>query len=164
MKLFRQIAVLIIGFAMSSLVFASSHNGQSIAQIAAANKDFSTLVAALKAAGLAKVLSEPGKYTVFAPTNEAFAKLPEGTLKKLLMPENKDKLVAILKYHVVDGKVMKADVKPGKVKTLEGSDITVSVKDGKVMLNDSAEVTATDIKASNGVIHVINAVLIPPKK
>lgn len=141
----------------------AAQDNLTITQVAAGNKDFSTLVAALKAADLANTLNQPGEYTVFAPTNEAFAKLPAGTVESLLKPENKDKLTAILLYHVVKGKVMAADVKPGSVATLEGGDITVKVNDGKVMIND-ATVTATDINASNGVIHVIDTVLIPPSK
>lgn len=135
---------------------------KNVVEIAAGNKDFSTLVAAVQAAGLAETLSGKGPFTIFAPTNEAFEKLPDGTVESLLKPENKDKLAAILKYHVVAGKVMAADVKPGKVPTVEGSKATIKVTDGKVMI-DGANVVKTDITGSNGVIHVIDAVIMPKK-
>jgi len=125
---------------------------------------FNTLVAAVKAAGLVDTLKGPGPFTVFAPTDEAFAKLPKGTLDDLLKPENKAKLAGILTYHVVPGKVMAADVvKLKKAKTVQGSDIMITVKDGKVMV-DKANVVKTDVMASNGVIHVIDAVMMPPAK
>jgi uncharacterized surface protein with fasciclin (FAS1) repeats len=133
----------------------------TIVEIAAGNADFSTLVAALKAAGLVDALSGEGPFTVFAPTNEAFAQLPAGTLDMLLLPENKEKLVAILTYHVVPGKVMAADVVTlTEADSLEGDAIDISVSDGNVMV-DSANVVKTDIEASNGVIHVIDAVITP---
>ena len=138
-------------------------SGKTIVEIAAANSNFSTLVTAVKAAGLAETLSGKGPFTVFAPTNAAFAKLPAGTLDSLLKPENKAKLRAILLYHVVPGTVMSTDIKPGAVKTAEGQDIKLAVAGGKVTVND-ATVTTADIKASNGVIHVIDTVLIPPAK
>ncbi|MEI6536273.1 MAG: fasciclin domain-containing protein, partial [Verrucomicrobiaceae bacterium] len=103
---------------------------QTVVAIAAGNPDFSTLVAAVKAAGLAETLSGDGPFTVFAPTNEAFAKLPAGTVETLLKPENKAKLAGILTYHVVAAKVMAADVKTGKVKTVQGGELDVVVKDG----------------------------------
>lgn len=125
---------------------------------------FNTLVAAVKAAGLVETLKGPGPFTVFAPTDEAFAKLPKGTLDNLLKPENKEKLKSILTYHVVAGKVMAADVvKLKKAKTVEGSEVKITVKDGKVMV-DKANVVKTDVKATNGVIHVIDAVIMPPAK
>ncbi|TWU08139.1 fasciclin domain-containing protein [Stieleria varia] len=134
---------------------------KTVVENAAANKDFSTLVAAVKAAGLAEALSGEGPFTVFAPTNEAFAKLPEGTVETLLKPENKEKLVAILKYHVVSGSVMAKDVvKLEEAKTLQGSMVKIQVKDGTVMV-DKAKVVKTDIKSSNGVIHVIDTVILP---
>jgi uncharacterized surface protein with fasciclin (FAS1) repeats len=106
-------------------------------------------------------LKSDGPFTVFAPTNEAFAKLPEGTVEMLLLPENKDKLVAILTYHVVSGKVMSADVmKIDMATTVQGQDVKVSTDNGKVMINDAMVISA-DIKASNGVIHVIDTVIIP---
>ena len=133
--------------------------GKTIVEIAAGAEDFSTLVAAVKAAGLVDVLSSKGPFTVFAPTNEAFAKLPEGTVESLLKPENKDKLIAVLKYHVVPGKVMAKDVvKVDSAKTAQGSSVTVTVE-GKTVKVDNATVVKTDIEASNGVIHVIDTVI-----
>jgi uncharacterized surface protein with fasciclin (FAS1) repeats len=133
----------------------------TIVEIAAGNPDFSTLVAALQAADLVGVLSGEGPFTVFAPTNEAFAKLPDGTLDSLLLPENKDKLVAILTYHVVSGKVMAADVvKLTEATSLEGDNIVINVSDAGVKVDDAA-VVITDIEASNGVIHVIDTVILP---
>ncbi len=138
---------------------------KTITEIAAANPDFSTLVTAVKAAGLADTLNGPGPYTVFAPTNAAFAALPAGTVETLLKPENKATLTKILTYHVVAGKNMAADIMPGTLTTAEGGTITVSTENGKVILTDGkggkATVTKTDIEASNGVIHVIDAVLQP---
>lgn len=122
---------------------------------------FKTLVAAVKAAGLVETLKGDGPFTVFAPTDEAFAKLPKGTVENLLKPENKDKLTAILTYHVVSGKVMAADAaKLSTAKTVNGKELTIKAKDGKVMI-DKATVVKTDIDASNGVIHVIDSVLMP---
>jgi uncharacterized surface protein with fasciclin (FAS1) repeats len=132
----------------------------TIVEIAAGNKDFSTLVAAVQAAGLVETLSGDGPFTVFAPTNEAFAKLPAGTVETLLKPENKEKLQAILTYHVVAGKVMAADVKAGEVKTVNGASFKVSVDGGSVMV-DSAKVLKTDLVGKNGVIHVIDTVILP---
>ena len=133
----------------------------SIVEIAVGNPDFSTLVAALKAADLVEALSGEGPFTVFAPTNEAFAALPEGTVDMLLLPENKDKLVAILTYHVVPGDVMAADVVSlTEATSLQGDTIAITVNDGAVMVDD-ANVVATDIEASNGVSHVIDAVIMP---
>ena len=133
---------------------------ETVVAIAAGNADFSTLVAAVKAAGLAETLSGEGPFTVFAPTNEAFAKLPTGTVDSLLKPENKAKLAGILTYHVVAGKVMAADVKTSKVKTVQGGELDVVVKDGAVTV-DGAKVVKTDIVGSNGVIHVIDTVVLP---
>jgi uncharacterized surface protein with fasciclin (FAS1) repeats len=131
----------------------------NIVAVAQGNEDFSTLVAAVTAAGLGEALSGEGPLTVFAPTNAAFEALPAGLLDKLLLPENKEVLAQILKYHVVAGKVMAADVASGDVETLEGSTFTIATEGG-VMVN-TANVTATDVPASNGVIHVIDAVLVP---
>jgi uncharacterized surface protein with fasciclin (FAS1) repeats len=131
----------------------------TIVEVAAGNPDFSTLVAAVEAAGLAETLSGEGPFTVFAPTNAAFEALPEGVLDALLLPENKDALTSILTYHVLPAEVMAADVAAGDVETVEGSTITITT-DGGVKVND-ANVTATDVDASNGVIHVIDAVLVP---
>ena len=131
----------------------------TIVDVAAANPDFTTLVAAVKAAGLAETLSGPGPFTVFAPTNEAFAKLPAGLVDKLLLPANKDVLAKILTYHVVASKVMAADVKPGKVASVEGGELTLDTMNGVTV--NGAKVTAADVAASNGVIHVIDTVLVP---
>ncbi len=129
----------------------------------AVSQDFlSTLVAAVQAGELVDVLKSDGPFTVFAPTNEAFAKLPAGTVENLLKPENKDQLVAVLTYHVVPGKVMSSDLSNGmKAKTVQGSEITIKLEGGKAMVND-ATVTAADIAASNGVVHVIDTVILPP--
>lgn len=139
---------------------AEEADAKDIVAIAAGNDDFSTLVTAVKAAGLVETLQGDGPFTVFAPTNDAFAKLPDGTVESLLKPENKDKLTAVLTYHVVPAKVMAADVSPGNVKTVNGASATIAVEDGTVTI-DSAEVLQTDIEASNGVIHVIDAVILP---
>jgi uncharacterized surface protein with fasciclin (FAS1) repeats len=134
---------------------------KSVVENAAADATFSTLVAAVKAAGLAETLSGSGPFTVFAPTNEAFAKLPKGTVENLLKPENKDKLVAILTYHVVPGTVKAKDVVGlSEAKTVNGKAAKVTVKDGTVMI-DGAKVVKTDIVSKNGVIHVIDAVILP---
>jgi uncharacterized surface protein with fasciclin (FAS1) repeats len=135
----------------------------TIVDIAAASPQFSTLVAAVKAAGLVETLSGAGPFTVFAPTNDAFAKLPAGTVDTLLKPENKAKLKAILLYHVVPGAVKSTDLKGGEVTTAEGQTVKVDLSGGAVKIND-ATVTKADIIASNGVIHVIDTVLIPPAK
>jgi uncharacterized surface protein with fasciclin (FAS1) repeats len=131
----------------------------NIVAVAQGNPDFSTLVAAITAAGLGDALSGAGPFTVFAPTNAAFEALPAGLLEKLLLPENKEILTKILTYHVVPSKVMAADVAAGDVNTLEGSAFAVTTEGG-VKVNAS-NVTATDVPASNGVIHVIDAVLVP---
>jgi len=139
----------------------ASEDKKTIVETAAGAEAFSTLVAAVKAAGLVEVLSGDGPFTVFAPTNEAFAKLPEGTVADLLKPENKQKLIAVLKYHVVPGRVMAADVvKLTEAATAQGQKITIKVEDGKVMV-DGANVVKTDIVCSNGVIHVIDSVILP---
>ena len=133
-----------------------------IVDTAVAAGSFKTLAAALEAAGLVETLKGAGPFTVFAPTDEAFAKLPAGTVEDLLKPENKDKLVAILTYHVVAGKVMAADVvNLTEATTVQGGKVAIKVDGGKVMIND-ATVTQTDIEASNGVIHVIDTVIMPP--
>ncbi len=134
-----------------------------IVEIAAGNEDFSTLVAALEAAGLVDTLAGEGPFTVFAPTNAAFAALPEGTVEGLLEPANKAQLTAVLTYHVVPGAVYASDVvKLSSATTVQGGDISISTVDGRVMI-DGAEVITTDIEAENGVIHVIDAVLLPSK-
>jgi len=146
--------------APSSPATSAPATAGTIVDVAAANPDFTTLVAAVKAAGLADTLSGTGPFTVFAPTNEALAALPPGLIAKLLKPENKAILTKILTYHVLGSKVMAADVMPGKVATLEGSTIDITTANG-VKVND-ATVVKTDISASNGVIHVIDKVLLPP--
>jgi uncharacterized surface protein with fasciclin (FAS1) repeats len=132
----------------------------TIVDIAASNPDFSTLVAAVQAAGLVDTLSGDGPFTVFAPTNEAFAKLPAGTVESLLA--DIPALTKVLTYHVVSGKVLAADVVAmTSAPTVQGQDIAIAVVDGSVKLNDSTTVTATNLEASNGVIHVIDSVLLP---
>ncbi len=132
-----------------------------IVDTAVAAGSFNTLATALKAAGLVETLKGPGPFTVFAPTDEAFAKLPAGTLESLLKPENKAKLAGILTYHVVSGKVMAADVvKLTSAKTVNGQSVKIAVDGGKVKV-DGANVVKTDVAASNGVIHVIDAVILP---
>ncbi|MFO7585644.1 MAG: fasciclin domain-containing protein [Anaerolineales bacterium] len=134
----------------------------TIVDIAIGDERFSTLVTAVVTAELVETLSGEGPFTVFAPTNDAFAALPEGTVEELLKPENREALTNILLYHVVSGKVMAADVVGlESATTVLGQDITITVRDGKVFLNDTVEVIITDIEASNGVIHVIDAVLLP---
>lgn len=152
---------------MLSSVVAQTAPG-TIVDVAAGNSTFSTLVAAVKAGDLVGTLSGPGPFTVFAPTNAAFAKLPAGTVDTLLKPENKAALVKVLTYHVVAGKVMAADVvglNRKKVKTVAGNEVTVYVFNGGVTLLDESKqlvrVVATDVEASNGVVHVIDRVLLP---
>jgi uncharacterized surface protein with fasciclin (FAS1) repeats len=140
---------------------ASAKSKKDIVDTAVAAGDFKTLVTALKAAGLVETLKGSGPFTVFAPTDEAFAKLPAGTLEDLLKPENKEKLVAILTYHVVAGDVTAKDVvKLSEAKTVNGKSVKIMAQGGKVMV-DNANVTKTDIKCSNGVIHVIDSVILP---
>ncbi len=144
-------------FAMAPAVAQS----QDIVDIAAGNDDFSTLVAAVKAAGLVETLKSDGPFTVFAPTNEAFAKLPAGTVESLLQPENRDKLIAILTYHVVPGKVMAADVAGLRsAKTVQGEALKIKIAEGAPYI-DNARIIGTDIEASNGVIHIIDSVVLP---
>jgi len=134
---------------------------KDIVDTAVAAGSFKTLAAALQAAGLVDTLKSKGPFTVFAPTDEAFAKLPAGTVDDLLKPENKAKLVAILTYHVVPGKVLAAQVtKMSSAKTVNGESLTISVNNGSVMV-DNAKVVKTDILCSNGVIHVIDSVVLP---
>jgi len=158
------ILILFASLAISTAANAHNHGmKKDIVDIAASNPDFTILVAAVKAAGLVDALKGDGPLTVFAPTNAAFAKLPEGTVESLLLPENKDTLVSILTYHVVPGKVLAADVVTvDSATSLQGSEIAVMVDGDKVMVNN-ATVTATDIMASNGVIHVIDTVIMPAK-
>ncbi len=148
------------------MLFASLNTVQAqnkdIVDLAVGQDNLKTLVAAVKAAGLVDVLKGKGPFTVFAPTDAAFAALPAGTLEMLLKPENKDKLVAILTYHVVAGQVMSTDLSNGQeAATVQGEKIKVSIYDGKVKIS-GANVIAADVKASNGVVHVIDAVILPP--
>lgn len=136
--------------------------GKTIVDIAAKNKSFTTLVAALKAADLVDTLAGEGPYTVFAPTNAAFAKLPKRTVANLLKPENKEQLKKLLTYHVVPGAVTSNMLKSGQVDSVEGSKITVKIRGKKVMVNN-ARVIMADVKASNGVIHAIDTVIMPAK-
>jgi uncharacterized surface protein with fasciclin (FAS1) repeats len=142
----------------ASTLLATSAWGMDIVDTAVSAGQFNTLAAALKAAGLVDTLKGPGPFTVFAPTDAAFAKLPKADLDALLA--DKGKLTSVLTYHVVAGKVMAKDVKPGAVKTVEGDSFMVKIVGGKVMV-DKATVTKTDIVADNGVIHVIDTVIIP---
>ena len=135
-------------------------NGKDIVDIAAGNDSFSTLVAAVKAADLVETLKGDGPFTVFAPTNEAFAALPDGTVEDLLKPENKDQLTAVLTYHVVPGKVMSGDLSDGMMaETVQGGEVTIGTEGGVTV--DGANVVQADIEASNGVIHVIDGVILP---
>ncbi len=156
---FAAVALTVVGIAFGS-TFARASN-QDIVDTAVGAGQFKTLAAALGAAGLVETLKGPGPFTVFAPTDAAFAKLPAGTVENLLKPENKAKLVAILTYHVVPGKVMAKDIagKETMAKSVEGSEITINAKDGVKV--DAANVVKADIIASNGVIHVIDSVIMP---
>ncbi len=159
-------SLIVVGFTASVSAVAGGDYGMEdakpdIVDTAVAAGQFNTLAAALDAADLVGTLKGDGPYTVFAPTDEAFAKLPEGTVESLLKPENRDQLVSILTYHVVPGKVMAADVvNLSEATTVNGSDIEIAVVDGSVQIND-ATVVAADVDASNGVIHVIDTVILP---
>ena len=134
----------------------------TIVDVAVEAGSFNTLVAAVQAAGLDETLAGEGPFTVFAPTDDAFAALPDGLVDALLLPENSDALTSILTYHVVSGEVNSGDIEPGDVETVEGSTIALVVTDeGGVTVNDTANVVTADVAASNGVIHVIDAVLVP---
>ncbi|HVI76889.1 MAG TPA: fasciclin domain-containing protein, partial [Candidatus Acidoferrum sp.] len=147
--------------ALSLNAAAGSMGKKDIVDTAVSAGNFKTLAAALQAAGLVDTLKGPGPFTVFAPTDEAFAKLPAGTVDDLLKPENKEKLVAILTYHVVPGKVTAKDVmKLHEATTVNGKDVKIMADGGKVMV-DNANVVKTDIACSNGVIHVIDSVILP---
>jgi uncharacterized surface protein with fasciclin (FAS1) repeats len=156
-------AVIVAGaLALSSTAaLAGGHAKKDIVDTALANEQFSTLVAAVQAAGLVDTLKGDGPFTVFAPTNDAFAKLPAETVENLLKPENKDQLVAVLTYHVLSGKVMAADIagKTLSTATVQGSMVDINATNG-VMI-DGATVTAADIETTNGVIHVIDTVILP---
>jgi uncharacterized surface protein with fasciclin (FAS1) repeats len=149
---------LFVSLVCTGLVSIAS--AKTIVDIAAGSPDHTTLVAAVKAAGLAETLSGEGPFTVFAPTNAAFAKLPAGTVESLLKPENKAKLAAILTYHVVPAKVMAADVKSGDAPSVNGKKLNLKTGSKGVMVNN-AKVTAADMAGSNGVIHSIDTVLMP---
>lgn len=159
----RKILFAVIMSVVATPVFAAD---KDIVDTAVGAGSFKTLVAAVKAAGLVDTLKGEGPFTVMAPTDEAFAKLPEGTVESLLKPENKDKLIAVLTYHVIPAKAMAADVVKldgKKVKTVQGSEATIKLDGGSVMI-DKAKVVKTDIVCKNGVIHVIDAVILPPAK
>ena len=165
-QLLRSISVkkltlmLFILLSSTAIAMAGGHM-KNLVETAAGNDAFKTLVAAVKAAGLVETLAGKGPFTVFAPTNEAFAKLPEGTVESLLKPENKDKLISVLTYHVVPGKIMSKDIKPSQmVKTVNGQQVSIKLSYGKVSV-DGATVTAADVEADNGVIHVIDTVILP---
>ncbi|HYE31518.1 MAG TPA: fasciclin domain-containing protein [Methylomirabilota bacterium] len=166
MKLFSGLGmvaalVAVLNFAPTNLQAGTEPKAsEDIVAVAAGNENFKTLVAAVKAAGLVETLQGKGPFTVFAPTDAAFAKLPKGTVEDLLKPENKSKLVSILTYHVVPGKVMAADVKTMEAKTVQGQKVSLKVSDSGVTIDD-AKIVKTDIPAKNGVIHVIDTVIIP---
>ena len=147
--------------AMAETTEAMAEEPGTIVDVAVAAGSFNTLVAAVAAAELVDALSAEGPLTVFAPTDDAFGALPAGLVDCLLLPENKEALSIILTYHVVDGAVMSTDLTDGPVPTLQGEEVTVDLTDG-VTLNDSVKVVTADIEASNGVIHVIDGVLVPP--
>lgn len=156
---FVAVSATVIGLSMAA---PAARAADDIVDTAVAAGQFETLAAALGAAGLVETLKGEGPFTVFAPTDDAFAKLPEGTVENLLKPENKDQLTAVLTYHVVPGKVMAADVvKISEAETVNGAKINVKVDGNTVMIND-ATVTTADVEASNGVIHIIDSVLLPP--
>ena len=151
------------GAAQAQQDMAAEGPSMNIVETAVSAGQFSTLAAALKAAGLVETLQGEGPFTVFAPTDAAFAKLPAGTVETLLKPENKDQLVAILTYHVIPGEYMASDVVGmDAATTVQGGDVSFSVGDDGAMVND-ANIVKTDIAASNGVIHVIDSVMLPPQ-
>lgn len=155
----RTFLALTTAMAFSAPAFADNHS-KDIVDTAVGAGSFTTLVAAVEAAGLVETLKGEGPFTVFAPTDDAFAKLPAGTVEDLLKPENKDKLTAILTYHVVPGKVMSTDLSEGlKAATVQGSEVTITLEGGPKV--DGAMIVTPDIEASNGVIHVIDTVIMP---
>lgn len=157
-------ALLVLSIAVTGTAGADGHgknSGHDIVATAIEAGQFKTLATALDAADLIETLQGEGPFTVFAPTDEAFARLPAGTVESLLEPENRDQLVAILTYHVVPGKVLAADVvKLDEATTVNGSDLAIKVADGSVRVNDATVVTA-DVLASNGVIHIVDTVILP---
>ena len=156
------VAALVMSIAAPIMVQGAEHPAKpgNIVTVASGADNLKTLVSAVKAAGLTETLQGKGPFTVFAPTDAAFAKLPAGTVAELLKPENKDKLTSILTYHVVPGKVMAADVKTMKAKTVNGRELDIKVEGGAVTVN-KAKVIKTDIAAANGVIHLIDTVVLP---
>jgi uncharacterized surface protein with fasciclin (FAS1) repeats len=155
------LTLLLVGLLVSQMGCKETAEQKDVIDTAVGAGDFNTLVTAIKAAGLVETLKGKGPFTVFAPTDEAFAKLPAGTVENLLKPENKQKLVSILTYHVVPGKVMASEVvKLADAKTVNGQSLTITVE-GQMVMVDSAKVVKTDIECSNGVIHVIDAVVMP---
>ena len=146
-----------------SLGLAFSVIAQNIVELAAGQEDLTTLVSAIEAAGLAETLQGDGPFTVFAPSNDAFAALPEGTLESLMLPENKEELAKILTYHVVTGQMLAADMEDGKSPTVQGEEVDVTVSDAGVTINE-ANVTTSDVQASNGVVHIIDRVIMPPSR
>ncbi len=162
----RAIVALTLAAPLALAALPAFAQDKDIVDTAAANKDFSTLVAAVKAAGLAETLKGKGPFTVFAPTDEAFKKLPAGTVESLLKPENKKRLTSILTYHVVPGKydaarIANAKAKVFGIKSVQGANVNVDIREGVIV--SGAKVTSTDVKASNGIIHVIDKVIIPRK-
>lgn len=156
----KSLLVIFLLITSSGIAMAGGHM-KNLVETAASNDAFKTLVAAVKAAGLLETLAGKGPFTVFAPTDEAFAKLPDGTVESLLKPENKEKLISILTYHVIPGKVMSKDIKPSQmVKTVNGQQVSIKLSYGKVSV-EGASVTAADVEADNGVIHIIDTVILP---
>ncbi len=161
MKNTIRIAALVAMVLATAFTTKSKTAEADIVDLAVQTEFLSTLVAAVKAGDLVEVLKGEGPFTVFAPTNEAFNSLPAGTVENLLKPENKAALIKVLTYHVVPGKVYSKDLTHGmKASTAQGTDVTITLKDGKAMVNE-ANVITTDIEASNGVIHVIDKVILP---
>jgi uncharacterized surface protein with fasciclin (FAS1) repeats len=153
-------AIALVGLVTTQSAVAQQQD--DIVDTAVKAGSFETLVAAVQAAGLVDVLKGEGPFTVFAPTDEAFAALPEGTVESLLQPENRDQLVSILTYHVVPGRVPSSDVvNLSEAKTVQGQNVSIAVENGQVMIDEATVVTA-DIETSNGIIHVIDRVILPP--
>jgi len=142
---------------------AFSVTAQNIVELASGQEDLTTLVSAIQAAGLTETLQGDGPFTVFAPSNDAWAALPEGKLEALMMPENKDELVQILTYHVVTGQMLATDITGGKSATVQGEEVDILVADSGVTVNE-ATVTTADVQASNGVVHIIDRVIMPPSR
>ncbi len=153
----------LIGALCLCMGLALNVKAQNIVELAQGQEDLSTFVSAIEAAGLTETLQAEGPYTVFAPSNDAFATLPDGKLQHLMMPENKDELAKILTYHILSGQMLSGDLSDGKTATVQGEEVEVAVTDSGVSLND-ATVTSADIQATNGVIHVIDKVVVPPSR